>query len=159
SGGATLSTQAIIEGFDKLLVRMDASQIAKSSDLKGCTLAEIDALERRYRIVLPASYRRYLELMGHGSGRLFASDHVAVSYSYVLELTEDVTQRRIDAREETNEPLSPSGFHLSPDSLIISGRWMGRGRSSSVSAATTRPSGTSTKSTGSKDKRTRPCSR
>jgi len=48
---------------------------------------------------------------------------MAVFYSYVLELTDDVTHRRINARDrgETNEPLPPP-FHLPPGSLIISGR-------------------------------------
>ena len=66
-----MTTQTINEGFEKLLQRMRGSflqricgsQIATAKDLHGCTPAEIEALERRYRIVFPTSYRRYLELM------------------------------------------------------------------------------------------------
>src|SRR5262245_42845869 len=65
------------DGFNGFLGRLAASNVATAQDLQGCTAAEIAGLEARYRLRLPASYRRYLELMGHRSGRLFTSDHLA----------------------------------------------------------------------------------
>ena len=98
--------------FDRLLDRMAASKIAGRRQLRGCTLAEIGALEARYGLRLPKSYRHYLEVMGHASGRLFTSDHMAVFYPYVLDMTADVRR----------EIFAPDGFDLPADALLIAGR-------------------------------------
>ncbi len=73
--------------FDLLLQRMERSKVATSSHVVGCTEQEIASLEARYGLRLPATYARYLRVMGHKSGRLFTSDHMAVSFRHVLEMT------------------------------------------------------------------------
>lgn len=112
------------DGFDGLLARLAASKVATTQDLQGCTAAEIARLEARYRLRLPASYQRYLELMGHRSGRLFTSDHMAVFYPDVLEMTDDVYARRIRAgeNEESGDARAPVGFSLPSNALLIAGR-------------------------------------
>ena len=49
---------------------------------------------------------------------------MAVFYSYVLELTDDVRERRMNSADtnEANEPHAPPGFKLPPNTFIISGR-------------------------------------
>ena len=110
--------------FKPLISRMAASGIAKASDLVGCSSEEIAVIEHRYGIVLPNSYRRYLELMGHQSGLLFASDHMAVSYRHVLAMTEDIQTRRVNPSIElcVGDTRAPSNFRLPPKAFLIAGR-------------------------------------
>jgi len=117
-----ISTVAV--GFDRLLDRMAKSKVAGKTDLLGCNSREINELEQRYGIELPLSYRRYLELMGHRSGRLFTSDHMAVFYSYVLEMTDEVRTRRISPGKElyAGDTRAPESFKLPPDAILIAGR-------------------------------------
>jgi hypothetical protein len=105
------------ERFARLLSRLEASRVAAPADLAGCTPGEIEALEARYGVQLPQTYRRYLEVMGHRSGRLFACDHAAVFYPYALAMTAE--QRRLWS-EDGRGP--PSGFELPRDALLIFGR-------------------------------------
>jgi hypothetical protein len=108
---------AVDDGFGALLQRMQSSKISQVGDLRGCSDAEIAALENKYQLQLPLSYRRYLQLMGHKSGRLFSSDHINVFYPYVLKMTEEM-------RLEWQPPdyLVPPNFSLSDDTLLIAGR-------------------------------------
>jgi len=112
------------DGFDGLLARLVASNVATTQDLHGCTAGEIAWLEARYHLRLPGSYRRYLELMGHRSGRLFTCDHMAVFYRDVLEMTDDVCTRRIKAGEvrESGDGWAPLAFSLPSDALLVAGR-------------------------------------
>jgi len=73
----------------KILARMYASKIATEQEIKGCSEDEIALLERKCKVILPKSYREYLQVMGHESGRLFTSDHMAVQYEYVVNMTQD----------------------------------------------------------------------
>jgi hypothetical protein len=95
---------------------MGQSNIASISQLVGCSEQEIATLESRYGLRLPPSDAMYLQLMGHKSGRLFTSDHTAVFYRHVLEMTAE--ERRAGA--EDGGP--PSDFELPPDALLIAGR-------------------------------------
>jgi SMI1 / KNR4 family (SUKH-1) len=110
----TVTTHPDATGFDDLLSRMAKSSIADINDLKGCTAQEIATLETRYGLTLPNSYHRYLALMGHRSGRLFTCDHMAVFYSYVIELTDDFNT--------CPNLRAPSNFRLPPDAFIIAAR-------------------------------------
>jgi hypothetical protein len=101
--------------WDAFLDRMARSNVARASDLVGCTQAEIAALESNYQVQLPRSYRRYLELMGHQSGRLFTSDHAAAFYPYLLNLTSELLSGLSDLE-------APSSFALPHGALLINGR-------------------------------------
>jgi hypothetical protein len=96
-----------------LLAQLNARHIATPEALRGCSASDIDLLEARYRVTLPASYRWYLHTMGHASGRLFTHDHLAVTHRYVLDMTDDV-------RQESGGERGPVA--LPSDALIIAGR-------------------------------------
>jgi hypothetical protein len=109
--------------FDRLLRRMERSGVAFPEQLIGCSPSEIAALEARYSLRLPYSYRRYLEVMGHKSGKLFKHDHMAVTYPYVFAMTAD--QRELWAewrRAHGRHPPPPPGFEFPEDALLIAGR-------------------------------------
>lgn len=42
------------------------------SDLRPCTIAEVEAAEARLQLHFPGSYREFLLLMGHGAGQFLA---------------------------------------------------------------------------------------
>lgn len=105
----------IPSNFTDFLDRLDRTGIAGRESLAGCNRVEISALESKYHITLPATYRAYLEAMGHKSGRLLTHDHYAATYSYVLEMT---AQCRED-REEFSDSRLPE---LPKDALVIVGR-------------------------------------
>jgi len=107
--------------FAQLLCRLETSRVAATADLVGCTTEEIDALESRYAVRLPLIYRRYLEVMGHRSGRLFTCDHAAVSYIHVLAMTAEKRQQWAEAQDEDGSG-PPSWFELPADALLIYGR-------------------------------------
>ena len=102
--------------FSQFLSRLESSNIAKAADLIGCSKVELSTLEAKYQIQLPDTYKKYLRVMGHRSGRLFTFDHMAVFYRYVLSMTGDLRQ------EWLSENLPPVKFTLPADALIISGR-------------------------------------
>jgi hypothetical protein len=102
--------------FDALLRRMQRSGIASSSDLLGCTPAQIRRLESRYGVKLPATYRRFLSVMGRKSGRLFAHDWLEVHYDSVLKLTARVP-RIVRGWAEMSEEWA--SFTLPETALVI----------------------------------------
>lgn len=99
--------------FDVFRRRLKAGRVIRWWEWRGCSAGEIAALERRYGVRLPATYRAYLQTMGHGAGKLFRHDHLAVTLAYVLDLTGRVRART--AAESAADPL-PS------DALVILGR-------------------------------------
>ena len=76
---------------DFLLVLQDLERadIVNASTIVGCTDAEISAIEARYQVKLPLTYRHYLSCMGHDSARLFLHDHVETTYEAVLTMNDD----------------------------------------------------------------------
>ncbi|WP_439622547.1 SMI1/KNR4 family protein [Gemmata sp.] len=109
--------------YDQLLRRMERSGVATPEQLVGCCASEIAALEATYSLKLPRSYRRYLEVMGHSSGKLFTHDHMAVTYPYVLEMTREEHQRWARWREERGRHTAPPPeFEFPADGLLIAGR-------------------------------------
>src|SRR5579872_2249652 len=101
--------------IDRLVERMYETRVACPDELRGCSADEIAALEAKYSIVLPDTYRRFLEVMGHSAGQLFAHDRVEASYEQVLQMTEE--QRRWHRDEPEEQPIS-----LPADALIVLGR-------------------------------------
>jgi len=107
--------------FARLLRRLGASRVAAPAELVGCTAGEIAALEARYGVRLPRAYRRYLEVMGHRSGRLFTCDHAAVFYPNVLAMTAEKRHQWAQAQAEDGSGPPPE-FELPVDALLIYGR-------------------------------------
>lgn len=107
--------------FTRLLLRLEASRVAAPADLVGRTPNEIAAIEARYGVRLPRTYRRYLDVMGHRSGRLFTCDHAAAFYPHVLAMTSEQHQLWAEARAEDGS-WPPPGFELPADALLILGR-------------------------------------
>ncbi|WP_029630048.1 SMI1/KNR4 family protein [Zavarzinella formosa] len=98
--------------FASILKRMQRSGVAEPSGLLGCTPAQIQRLETRYGVTLPATYRRFLELMGRKSGRLVTHDHLDIQYDYVVKATAGFPKLLDES----------SSFTLPADALIILGR-------------------------------------
>jgi hypothetical protein len=92
---------------------MVSSGVVAPTELEGCTAAEIRRVERKYGIRLPATYRRFLEVMGRNSGRLFTHDWVEAGYPDILK-----------ARAQLQETLAETGakFELPSDALVILAR-------------------------------------
>lgn len=99
-----------------LLARMAVSGVAVAGDLVGCTPEEIAALEARYGVRLPHTYRRFLEVMGRHAGRLFQHDSTLAFYPDVRGLTAEYREGYED------DPEVPGALVLPPDALIIAER-------------------------------------
>lgn len=97
-----------------LLARLEDGGVAARSERAGCTQEEIASLETRFSLRIPQTYRDFLQVLGHRSGRLFTHDHLATSYSQVLKLTENVRTALAEAFERE--------FRLPADALVILGR-------------------------------------
>jgi hypothetical protein len=104
------------EPFDVLLRRIQRSGVASAAELVGCTPRQITRLESRYGIKLPATYRRFLSVMGRKSGRLFGHDWLEVQYDSILRLTAQVPQIVRDWAEVSPEWAS---FALPKKALVI----------------------------------------
>jgi hypothetical protein len=103
--------------WHQFVERLSIEHIATPAELRGCSDAELAALEARYRVRLPNYYRLYLQTMGHASGRLFATDHLAVRYPDVFRLTGDLPR---DWVADGTPP--PATFELPADALVICAR-------------------------------------
>src|SRR5262245_48537678 len=130
--------------FDGLLKRMQRSGVASPNELLGCTPAQIRRLEARYRVTLPATYRRFLEVMGRRSGRLVTHDYLDIQYDYVLKATAALPRLLREAAEAVPEAAS---FALPADALIVLGRDQEQLTTSGATGKMTRRSGTSTSTT------------
>ena len=109
--------------FERLLVRMDRSGVSGAAEgqvLKGCTESEIRAVETRYNLRLPMTYRQYLHVMGKRSGRLFTSDHLAVFYENVREMTADLKTRKL--ARSGGDITPPAGFAVPDKAFFIASR-------------------------------------
>lgn len=105
-------TQHLLDNF---VLRLERDEIARRTSLVGCTDVEIATLESKYGVTLPATYRSYLTVMGHNSGRLLTHDHYAATYAHVLDMTGQ-------CREDRNEFPDCGLPALPPDALVIVGR-------------------------------------
>lgn len=101
--------------FDTLVNRIIETWIATDASFVGCTDSEIAALESKYRITLPTTYRAYLNRMGKSSGRLLTHDHYAATYAHVIKMT-------VQCREDRDEFPDSKLPDLPADSLVIVGR-------------------------------------
>lgn len=102
--------------FEALLRRLHRSGVALPSELRGCTPAQIRRLESKYGVKLPATYRRFLSVMGRKSGRLFKYDWLEVHYDSVLTMTARVPRIVQDWAEISPEWTS---FALPDKALVI----------------------------------------
>jgi hypothetical protein len=92
--------------LDPVLARLEALKIVAPDELKPCTEAEVRKLEARLDLVLPAAYRAFLLLMGHGIGDVMCG----TSYRYCGLL--DLQEWGIELLEENSfpEPLPADAF-------------------------------------------------
>ena len=109
--------QNMSDKFDKLLEEMSRLGIGNRDELKGCTSRQIQRLENKLGVTIPESYRRYLQLMGQDSARLFAHDRIHVKYADVLDLTVDATAFLADWSND--KPTNPNNCSLPSDALVI----------------------------------------
>lgn len=59
------------DAIDKALQNLITSGLATSSELVGCSEAELLSLERDYRLTLPSAYRYFLSRLGKAAGSFF----------------------------------------------------------------------------------------
>ena len=104
--------------FDMLLQRMHRTGVASPEELVGCTPAEISALEAKYGIRLPATYHRFLSVMGRRSGRLFSYDWLAWSYDSVMGMTAGLRDEALEFAAESPE-CKWASFALPADALVV----------------------------------------
>jgi hypothetical protein len=100
------------ERFDALLRRLERAEVALPSDLGGCSSSEIAEIEARYGLSLPATYRRFLEVMGHRSGWLFAAEQVLVHHESILTLTEGLRNSLSLEDPELAAKIPPDAFFV-----------------------------------------------
>ena len=100
------------ERFDALVRRLERAEVALPSDLGGCSSSEIAAIEARYGLRLPATYRRFLEVMGQRSGWLFAAEQVLVHYDSILTLTEELRDHLALDDQELVAKIPPDAFFV-----------------------------------------------
>jgi hypothetical protein len=101
--------------FNAFVDRMIETGVATRASFVGCTESEIAALESTYHVTLPTTYRAYLASMGKESGRLLTHDHYAATYRYVMEMTAQCREDRVEF-PESKIPDLPT------DALVIVGR-------------------------------------
>jgi hypothetical protein len=71
---------------DELVARLMAIPGFKRSGLWPCSDKEIEQLEQAFDLTLPASYKKFLRLMGKGAGGFLISDHWEAFYPDLFEL-------------------------------------------------------------------------
>lgn len=71
----------------RFIERMCTSGVARLDEFRGCSAAEITALEQRYNVILPRSYALFLSSMGHAAGKLGNSGEFDLLYQDALRLT------------------------------------------------------------------------
>ena len=100
------------ERFDALLLRLERTEVALPSDLTGCSPSEISAVEARYGLRLPATYRRFLQAMGHRCGWLFGGEQVVVDYEAILTLTQESRSSLSSEDPELAAQIPPDAFFV-----------------------------------------------
>ncbi len=85
-----------------------AAGFASPEDLRGCSRAEIDALQEKFAITLPQLYVEWLTIMGHGAGQFLKGSDAF--FPALLEL-----------REGAEELLAEAGgkFTLPQDAFVF----------------------------------------
>ena len=101
-----------VDRCEKILERLERSEIALPSDLEGCSGAEIAALESKYGLRLPSVYRRFLRTMGRQCGWLFACEQAAVDYLHILDLTKELRESLGAQDPELNGRIPPDAFFI-----------------------------------------------
>jgi hypothetical protein len=79
---------SVEERMRQFVERMHTNGVAQPGELRGCSTAEIAALERHYGVTLPRSYALFLSRMGHAAGRLGNLGEFDLVYCDALSFTE-----------------------------------------------------------------------
>lgn len=64
-----------IPSAEQVIERLLAIPCFQDGEVKGCSKAEIDRLEKRLKVRLPRAYREFLARLGSGVGEFMSSDH------------------------------------------------------------------------------------
>jgi hypothetical protein len=83
---------SVEERMQQFVERMYAGEVARPGDLRGCSAAEITALEQRYDVILPRSYALFLSHMGRAAGKLWNLGEFDLLYRDALQLTEETLE-------------------------------------------------------------------
>lgn len=87
---------------DELIERLVALPDFSRYDFEPCSEGEIALLERRFNVVLPKSYKKFLRLMGKGAGSFLISDHWDAFYHELFEIArrDDYARRCVDLPDD-----------------------------------------------------------
>jgi hypothetical protein len=66
---------------DEAIAQLTAAGLTTAAELRGCTQDDITEIEAKYRIMLPAAYRRFLTAMGRSAGK-FLQGRITCSLMY-----------------------------------------------------------------------------
>lgn len=62
--------------FRDLINRLYAARVCRPDQIRPCSEAEIDEIERRWGVPLPDAYRWFLRTMGRGAGQFFGGTDI-----------------------------------------------------------------------------------
>jgi hypothetical protein len=110
----------VAERMREFVARLQASRVASTQTLVGCSPDEITRLEQKYAVRLPDSYALFLRLMGHRAGNLVGRAEFDLYYPDVLRLTEE--ERAFWAEVRAEDP-GEAVVELPADALIVCGRY------------------------------------
>jgi hypothetical protein len=110
------------KNIEDYVVAMKQRMEIDSSELVGCTSEEVQALERKYNIILPDSYKSFLLKMGKVN-HLVDINEYSIDYDSVLRMTE----REIEVIDEVKREIEEEGLdetvtELPKNALLILGR-------------------------------------
>ncbi len=91
---------------ERLIEKMLALRVPKER-IRGCTPAEIDAIQHRYRVQLPKSYKHFLATLGNSEGIGHHDFHL-----FARSLA-DIMEAAADMAEDKEETLPPGAFPFS----------------------------------------------
>lgn len=73
--GEVIAAPELPNNFDQIIERLLRIGSISREDLHPCSEEDIVDLERRYKLILPNSYKTFLRLMGRGAGSFLEDDH------------------------------------------------------------------------------------
>jgi SMI1 / KNR4 family (SUKH-1) len=107
------------KSIETYIQEMTETGVIDPSEIEGCTDKEIYALEKKYNLALPASYKSFLLYLGKSASTLVDRKEYSIDYAAVLRMTE--YERRI-IQECKEEDPSEDILDLPENALLILGR-------------------------------------
>lgn len=108
-----------VKSIETYIQEMTQLGVINPSEIEGCSIEEIHALEKKYNLALPNSYKSFLLYLGKRAGKLVDRNEYSIDYDAVLRMTE--YEKRI-IQECKEEDPSEDILDLPDKALLILGR-------------------------------------